>query len=197
MPKTETEKQREIGRQIFMVNILHTENDNARKRIPPCVTRVDLAAWAEMSAEELDRFIEACRVLDPRNRATAAARICSMEEPFRSKSWGHQFAAASFFETGPLLLSSLNEGPFQRWCEILAAYNYMDYHREYPDNPVGSQFVSPEVFGKMMKVYIRHFLKTAQEVLSDGYEWDVVAHMAGTNMTEETYKRIVELFGTD
>ena len=58
MKKEEIEKQREIGKQLFLVNILHYENDRARKGGYSFLSRDKLAAWASMTKEELDRFMK-------------------------------------------------------------------------------------------------------------------------------------------
>ncbi len=74
--KKEMDIQREIGKQLFLINILHYENDRARKGGYSFLSRDRLAAWASMTKEELDSFIDVCGSLDPYNMATEAANAC-------------------------------------------------------------------------------------------------------------------------
>lgn len=56
MMKEEIDIQRKIGKQLFLVNILHYENDRARKGGFSFLSRDDLAEWASMTEEEHPLF---------------------------------------------------------------------------------------------------------------------------------------------
>ncbi len=53
MTKEEIYTQREIGKQLFLVDILHHENDRVRKGGHSSISRDSLAACASMTKEEV------------------------------------------------------------------------------------------------------------------------------------------------
>ena len=116
MKKEEIQKQREIGNQLFLVNILHYENDRVRKGGFSFLSRDKLAAWASMTEEELDSFINVCGALYPHNMAEEAARECCQKDPFISGKNAYCFILSTYFRMGDLFAATLDIDKFEEYC---------------------------------------------------------------------------------
>ena len=83
----EKEKQREIGKQILLVDIIHQENDKELKgRFSAlALTPNRLSEWFDMGIGEIELFVDTCASLDRRIRAEYAARYSVFCKRFLEK----------------------------------------------------------------------------------------------------------------
>lgn len=86
MDETTIKKQREIGKQLFLIDIIHHENNKARNGGFSTLSRDDLAKWASMTNNELDRFIGLCSALDPHKILIEIARSSGNNAPSESET---------------------------------------------------------------------------------------------------------------
>ena len=196
MMKEEIDIQREIGKQLFLVNILHYENDRARKSGFSFLSRNTLAAWASMTEEELDSFIDVCGALDPDKMAAEAAKECCRKEPFKSEENAHCFVLSTYYRMGDLFTVTLDIDKFENYCKIVSEYNYQTYNEYHEEYPVAKSFSAPKVFEKAMSIYIRYLVAIIKKAQSEGYAWDVIARMTRTEISEERYNSLVKAFKT-
>ena len=63
--------------------------------------------------------------------------------------------------------------------------------KEYP---VSEFYSTPKVLEEAMRFYINHLITVIKEVLSEGYDWDVITSMTRDNITEERYHSLVNAF---
>ena len=197
MMKEEINIQRKIGKQLFLVNILHYENDQARKGGYSFLSRESLAAWASLSKEDLDRFIDVCGALDPYKMATEAARECCKEEPFNSEKGAFYFVLSTYYRMGDLFASTLDIDKFEDYCKKNSEYNYQTYSEKHEQYPVAKSYSTPETFEKVMRFYIRYLVTLIKEVIAEGYSWDVIASMARTDISEERYNNLAKAFAKE
>lgn len=194
MDDTNIKRQREIGKQLFLVNILHSENDRVRKGGYSFIDRDELADWASISIDELNRFIDICACLDPTNMVINAADNYCENDTFKNKRNVRWFIVSTYYRMGALFTGSLLIDKFNECYKDMSEYNYERYCEIHEEKPVDELFATPEVFEEIMVFYIKYFLSAVKEVLSEGYDWDVVAAMTRTDISEERYNKLVNLF---
>lgn len=197
MKKEEIEKQREIGKQLLLVNILHYENDRARKGGYSFLSRDNLAAWASMTKEELDRFIDVCGALDPYNMAAEAAKECCRKEPFKSEKDAYCFVLSTYYRMGDFFAATLDIDKFEEHCKKFSEYNYQTYSEKHEEYSVDESYSTPEIYEKVMSFYIRYLVAVIKEVIGEGYAWDVISSMTRTDISEERYNSLVTAFAKE
>ena len=195
--KEEMDIQREIGKQLFLINILHYENDRARKGGYSFLSRDRLAAWASMTKEELDSFIDVCGSLDPYNMATEAAMACCRKEPFKSEKNSYHFVLSTYYRMGDLFAATLAVDKFKEHCKKFSEDNYQTYSEKHKEYSVAESYSTPEIFEKVMSFYIRYLIAIIEEAISEGYAWDVISSMTRTDISEERYNSLAEVFAKE
>ena len=194
MDEASIKKQREIGKRLFLVNIIHHENDKVRKGGYSFQSRDDLAAWASMTEDEIDHFVDVCSALDPYSMAVEAANGCRREDTFKSEKEAYLFLLSLYYRMGDLFASVLEIDKFEDNCRKFSEHNFQIYcenHREYP---VSESYSTPKVFKEAMRFYINYLLAVIEEVLSEGYDWDVITSMTRDNITKDRYHSLVNAF---
>lgn len=194
MKKEEIEKQREIGKQLFLVKILHYENDRVRNGGCSFLSIDNLAAWASMTKEELDSFIDVCRALDPYNVGTEAAKKCCRKEPFKSEEYAYCFVLSTYYRMGDLFAATLDIDKFDEYCKIFSEYNYQTYSEKYEEYPVDESYSTSEIYENVMSIYIRYLVAIIKKFISKGYAWDVISSMTRVDISEERYNSLVSAF---
>lgn len=197
MKREEIEKQREIGKQLFLVNILHYENDHVRKGGFSFLSRDDLAAWASMSREELDRFIEVCGTLDPYNMVADAAKECCRKEPFKSEKNAYCFVLSTYYRMGDLFVATLDIDKYEDHCRKFSEYNYQTYSEKHEEYPVAESYSTPKILEKAMSFYIRYLVAIIKDAISEGYSWDVILSMTRADISEERYNSLAKVFAKE
>ncbi len=191
MDKIDIEKQREIGKQLFLLNILHCENDKALKTGWSFLSRDKVASWASMTKEEVDHFIDLCAMLDPYNLDAEAARIICERDTYKSERNIYYFVLSTYYRMGDLVITSIEKDKFKQYCEKVSELNYQLFIKKYDDIPIDESYATSEVYEDMMSFFIQYFVAAIKEVISEGYDWDVIASMARVDITEERYKSLV------
>ncbi|MBR0147718.1 MAG: hypothetical protein IJM23_00825 [Lachnospiraceae bacterium] len=189
------EKQREIGKQLFLVNILHHENDKVANGGYSTLSRERIAAWASMTKDEIDDFIDACSVLDPHNISSEVAeRYC---DEYAYEDERYCFVKFTCYSNGITFAVLIDIDKFEHCCKGISKYNYQKYSEKFKEYPIDESYATPEVFGAIMRFYIQILLETIRDVLFDGYDWDVVTNMTRIGITEERYHDLVNSFLTE
>ena len=190
-------KQRDVGKQLLLVNIIHSENDRALEGGCSFLSTDDLAKWASMTKYELDNFINVCAALDPYCMARDAAEECCKEEPFRSEGNAYFFVMVTFSRMGKRFAASLDIDKFEDYCRTVSEQNYKTFCEKYGEYPVPNTFSSPEILKKMMGFYIKYMLTIINKTISQGYDWAVITSMTRSRISEERYQSLVDFFEVD
>ena len=188
-------RQREIGKQLLLVNILQHENDLIQKGGYSFVSKGNLVAWTSMTEEELESFVSFCSALDPFKRAAETAKKCSREELFSSEKEAYLFILSACYRLGDLFAGLLDLDRFVDYCEVYSKYNFQSYNEKYKEEyPVDEALATPEIFEEMMRSYIRCSLDDVDEALSEGYDWAVITKMTRDAISEKRYHDLVKEF---
>ena len=197
MYKADLERQRETGKQLVLLNILHYDEDLAQRNGRSFVSRDNLAAWSAMSKDRFDHFMDLYRVLHPYNLPDEAAKKCCKEDPFKSEKDAWVFLLSTYYRMGNLFLLTLDIEKFEDYCREYSERNYQTYDvRHGADCPVSDSYAEPKLFEKAMKFYIRYLVDKIKEVLSEGYDWDVITGMMKTSLSKERFLNLATAFGS-
>ena len=194
MDEASIKRQREIGKQLFLVNMVHCENDIGRKGGYSFLSRDDVATWASMTREEIDHFIAVCSTLDPYGIASEAARECCKETTFKSEKNAYCFVFSTYYRMGDLFSGFVKPDNFGVVCKGLSESNYQTYCEKHKNYPVDESYATSEVFEEAMTFYIKYYVEVIKEVVSEGYDWDVITAMTRTNISEERYHSLANAF---
>lgn len=106
MELIEMEQQRRIGKQLMIVNIIKNESAKVRKGGCSFIDRSQVAAWAEISEEEMETLYEQYNLLNPYNIARAAAKEYTKE---MSVDYCVFFSMFFYKMSGMAFMSSIGE----------------------------------------------------------------------------------------
>lgn len=189
MDRTDVERQREIGKQLLLVDILHCEDDFAIKHEFMRISRRMVAEWVSMTEDEFGGFINRYSALGPYNLGDEAAKTCLKEEIFENEKNAYMFILSTYYKRGARFIEDLKKEDIKSYCEQTAEYNYQIYE----GFPVGSSLATAEVLETMIIYYIRYFVGIVTDAISEGYDWDVVARMTRRNISEERFHELEDI----
>ncbi len=195
MDKTEIERQRNIGKQMLLVDILHAENEKARNGAFCFVSKDTMSNWASMEKEEFDKFFEMCSWLSQYPLANDVARGCARREEYKCDINAYAFIRYSYLHLGGSVLVNqcLFPNAIESLCEINAEEHYKTYMKKYTDYPVQDKYSSVGVLSDILQFYLDSFIELANEALSRGYDWDVICRMRGLKLSQDILKKNCEI----
>ena len=195
MDREEVNIQRIIGKQQMLVDIIHYENDMARKGGFPFVSKDELAKWASIEKEELSDFIDVCSNLDPFNLARNVAHECALYgEEYKREENAFRFMMHSFLRFGEIILELVYIDEISSFCEGIAKGNFEAYQAKMEEYPVTEKYSEGVVFEGIMKHYIEHFIEVVKDAESKGYDWDVINRMLRFEISSERFHELEEAF---
>ncbi len=183
----EIEKQRLIGKQLMIVDLIHAENDKAQKTGFSFVTTDHLQKWSGMEESEVKKLVDTCAYMDDFNLSCNAAKDLDCQKNESEGSNSYLFYLNTFRRLGSTAIIALNKEVMEDYCNHAAKINYEQYQENYPEYPVDEAMSSSEVLQMVLEHYVRWFVKYCKRALEDGYDWDVVARMARTEISEERF----------
>ena len=191
MDRAEIEKQREIGKQLMLVDIIHYENERVMKGAFFSVSKDELAKWASMEKEELGRLVNTCADLDPFNMACNVAHECaSHNEEYKKDKNAYSFMLHSFRSHGEMILLLIGQVEISAYCEINAKENYESYKKKMEEFPVDEKYSKGSTLEGIMTLYILHFIKAVKDAVGQGYDWDVISRMLRFDISQERFQEI-------
>lgn len=196
MDNIDIQKQREIGKQLLIVDILHYENDRARKGKFAFLSKDKLAAWTSMKEEELDIFINVCGCLDSFQLATDAAYEYVYGEEYENGELPYHFVMYTYLRFGKIVLRDLDLDTITDYYERTAEKNYRNYCEDWEKYPVNECFSKASAFEAMMKYYIRYFVKIVKAAMAYGFDWDVINAMLRFKLSQERFATLEEIVVT-
>ncbi|MBE5872528.1 MAG: hypothetical protein E7294_14990 [Lachnospiraceae bacterium] len=197
MNEVEIEKQRRIGKQLLLVDIIHYENDTAARTGFSFVTRDHMTAWTSMEKEELDQFIYACSRLDPFSMAANGAREIAYgedwEKPKRYKGEKdiYGFILYTCKSYGEIVLRSLKLEKLRDLCEACAKSNYESYCEKMGEAFGVSESVgTAEEMEYILLSYISYAVRVIHQVQDMGYDWDVIDGMLRMEVSKDRFSAL-------
>ena len=180
--KEELIKQREIGQQIIIIRIVHDENDKALRGSFSFLDRSEIAKWMRKSEEELEYFLNDIAALDEFNICVDAAWEYARKLP--ADAYG--FFLSTFRKHGYLYIESKlgKKKAYDLYAddiEELASINA----RKIIDKGlnVDEETQSAARFEDSLKFYFKFYICRITDVVSKGYDWDVVCEMLREDKT--------------
>lgn len=174
--KEELIKQRKIGQQIMTIRIVQDESDKGLRGGISFLDRSEIAKWARISKEEMDYFVNDIAALDEFNICVDAALKYASNLP--TDAYG--FFLSTFRKHGYLYIKSMlgkkkSYNPYTDGIKDLASINA----RKIIDDGlhVDDETQSAERFGDALKFYFEFYISRILNVVSEGYDWDVVCEM--------------------
>ena len=185
MDRIEIEKQREIGKQLLIVDIIHYENDHVAKGGVSFVSRDQMTGWTSMDEKELTKIGDTCARLDGFNLASSAAwKYCGGEYEKNA----YMFALSTYRRLGYVMVEVLDIEIFPDFFRKSARGNYEEYCKKHEDFPVGEEFADVTVFEQIMRHYLEFFVNSVVEAMDSNYDWDVIKRMLRSTISEERFE---------
>ncbi len=188
MTTQEIEKQREIGKLLLLVEIIHQENDRVANGGISFFSREKLANWSSMKEEEVEKLIDVCESLDTANLPTDAASNKRKDYPAGSNAYA--FILHTYMGYGDFVLRNLKSENLSKVCEVMTEVNYQSYIDRFKEYPVDETFSESKTFEKLIKYYANFMVNRIDGAIEMGYDWDVIQKML---RRELPYERFVYL----
>lgn len=183
-------RQREIGKQLLMVNIIQCENGRRFSWLD--IER--FAEWASMKEEEIKDFVNCCGQLDRKLMDKGVAWNIAQMDEFRQDANSFYFLMYTFRENDDVFLMKVNKSNITQFCKKSAKKYYEDYNRNNMDYQVGESLGVPDALEDVIIAYMYCVAKAIEEVVSYGYDWDVISKMLQLDLTRERFEEIKKDF---
>ncbi|SCX09433.1 hypothetical protein SAMN02910339_01339 [Lachnospiraceae bacterium YSD2013] len=193
MDRDEILKEREIGKQLLLVNILQTENEKVRRGGFSTITADRIAKWADISIEDVRRMVDACGLLDITSIASKAVNEYFDSDGHSEERYMRDFALFTCYRNGTRFIKSFDENSF----EVKAEINFDLYMEAFKNEPVSDAAASTTVFKQLMMLYAKCFVSAVEEVMALGYAWEVIQTMIGFEMSKDRFEDLKEMTKSD
>lgn len=193
-------KQRKIGKQQLLVNIIQRENIYPIRKsflMPsiPSISPEDVMKWSSMTPEEIELLLRACD--DLTSSKLSSDTICQstkMEDYEREKNKLH-FMVYTYRKYGDRLLHDVELESLDSFYENEAEKNYDGFCTLWEEEYRGDDFQSKrDAFQSAIEKYVRHFIETVEGFLEEGIEWEVITEMLERKMTEQRFSALKTVF---
>ena len=108
MDQTEILKEREIGKQQLIVNILKVENEKVRRGGFSTLTADRIAKWADISIEDVRRMVDACGLLGITSIASEAVNEYFDSDGHLEERYMRVFALYTCYKNGNRFIEFFN-----------------------------------------------------------------------------------------
>lgn len=189
----EIEKQRLIGKQLMIVDLIHIENDKVHKTGFSFVTTENLQKWSGMEESEVKKLVDTCTYMDDFELSCEAAGDFERIQNKTTGSNAYMFYLSIYRRLGSTALIALNKEDLDDYCNHAAKINHEQYKEKYPEYPIDEAMGKAEILKKALEHYIRWFVKHCTIALEAGYDWDVVIRMARTEISQDRFKVLEQI----
>ncbi len=193
MEQKEIEKQRLIGKQLMIVDLIHEENDRASRTGFSFVSRDKLGKWARMEKDEIAKIIDTCSYMDDFTMQCDAARDLAYNLDGSVGSNAYLFYLSTYRRFWYLTLTCLDKGSIDDYCSKNAKKNYDEYMKKHQEYPVDEGVANADLFKTVLEHYVRWFVNCFKNALEDGYDWDVVTRMARMEISQERFQILEQI----
>ncbi len=183
----EIRKQREIGKQLLLVNILRAEEETAKNTGISFVTKEDIARWASMSINDVDSFLYACSKFEKDKMAAEAALAFGENSVTSQDHYLFDFLTYTYSMLENYLLNGYSHERLLEYCEKHVEENYERYN-ERRNRKAKETFRTENTFERIVRNYLRYFVSAIKSEYEKGYDWDVISEMLWCDITWEDYE---------
>ena len=132
MDNGEIMRQRKIGKQLMLVEIIHQEKEKVQRGGISFVDRGRLASWAAMTKEEIDDFVDVYSSLDPFEMAQNVAKGYAYGREQKSQNSVFMFLLSTYHRFGcGYYLDNVALDSIPQLCEIVAPQIYVIYTEKH------------------------------------------------------------------
>lgn len=159
------ERERLIGQQILLVRILHVENEKGFS----FVKVDDIAKWMDISKDEVEAHMWACRELDYSQICfSATVEFCRdsrlvFDVRFFCEVYGMTYLKFVLYK---------EESELKTWIKEIKERYKEKYQEKY-----GKVKISDEELEEAFEFFGKYYLNTIEEVRKCGFEWDVIVEI--------------------
>ena len=189
------ERQRKIGKQLMLVNIIHVENDKEIRGFwGNRMTTDDLSMWSLIERDEIIDLIDATHCLyDNLLAQDFSYELLSSNDDYSSDCL--IYLEETMLNHGNMVLKNYGKEFISEYSIKEAEKNYFNYKKKYPGVPVKKEYATPQRFRRILEYYVKSIIHTIEEVVSEGYDWAVIKEMLRCDLTEEKYMKLAKMFG--
>ena len=191
MDNEEIMRQRKIGKQLMLIEIIHCEDKRVQETGFSLIKTDQMASWALMAKEEIDDIVDSCRSLDPISLAEGAAEKYGIGGEQELDRNSYIFVLTTYVKYGLLFCTDISE-PISVLCEVIAPYIFSTYTKLYEEYPVDSSYGTGAVLEQIILDFLKHFVATVEVALSKGYDWEVIAKMIQEDVSKARFQEIKE-----
>ena len=180
-------RQREIGKQIMLVDIIQSENDLVKKHGIPSYTKIkDLAKWANMKEEDVEDFAYACRLADTYFVHIDALGLFPYIDKDNKDNERH-FLFCSCDNLKDIIFDNVDDINNTIIIEVIVIKNFIKICEHWPRMLISEKYADVSLMGSFVEYYICYYVKRIKKILSMGYDWDVVCKMLRYNLSKDKY----------
>lgn len=191
MKQKEIEKQRLIGKQLMLVDLIHEENDsNTRFSF---VSKDDLSKWSRIEKEEIIKLVNTCAYMDDFTMQCNAAKDLAYHKDGSVGSNAYLFYLSTYRRFWYFALMLIDKDSIDGYSHKNAQKNYEEYMKKHQEYPVDEEMANAEFFKNVLEHYVRWFVDCFNNALEDGYDWDVVTRMARIDLSQERFKVLEQI----
>ena len=195
--ESEILRQREIGKQLMVVNILKCENKGSISLI----SIDDLAKWASYTKEKMRDFYSLCSRFYYYNLCTNAARMyirCNTDKYDLTKN-AFSFVGHTYFHEREYYFNMINdihnpsrEDLYNLNIEERKQAVYNSYCKIYKDQPIENSLNNVDFYKSILQFLINYIRNMTDDALSLGYDWDVIKVLLELNVSYDDYMEFIE-----
>ncbi len=186
--ESENERQREIGKQLMIINMVRDINENSPMS---GITRTETAEWASMDINDVRKLCFFWKDFTWDELAWSAIHAYEHDGNRAGKN-GELYMLRICMVYGNVALN-ISFCDYERdLVEKLACGAYSDYCAKHSDRPISEDIDKVAIFEKILSYYEKRFIEVLEEVIAEGYDWDVICELAGFDIPTKKYARYYE-----
>ncbi len=193
---SEVDKQRLIGKQLVLVDIIHEENDRALRGGVFYPEIDDFARWASVDKDEMEAFINVCASLDKLKLCECAAKKYAYDCRLIDGDYAYLFLLYTFQKNSYYFVHDLDLNSISEICEVMAESNYTSYCDEMKNKQVGENCSNTELFELIVLGFLDYYTSVVKEAVALGFDWDVVNRMCRFDVSRNRFDEIVSICET-
>lgn len=188
----EIQKQREIGKYLMLVDIILKENE--RHSGYSFVSCDDLANWASVEKQEINNLLNCCSCFETYHHAFFSANDIKNKIPCIKTDNDNIFLIHTILNNRHIFIHDLIYNEQDDFYTGMANTNYKIYCKfRAESHPVSCDFRKPDLYRLIFINYISYFCSLFNDVLSYGYDWDVVNKIANTTLSRERWDYLLKI----
>lgn len=190
--------QRNIGKQLMLVNILRRENEKAQELGLSYIDKDDIVSWSMVSKEEVSDFVSTFTSLDKKILAANAANEFKYNSitPLNPNLFSFLFFTYKNIGEDLFKCCSYSTNSLIEYGDHHAKENYQRYVKDI-GSELGEVLGTPSGYLAVIRSYLQFFVRTVNSILKKGYEWDVVSEMLWCDIDRDDYIKLSDQYSVE